>query len=292
MRKKRGCLSRLIRKLVRFCVVLLLLCYPFIEPYLLSVEQKTLAFSDLPQGFDGLRVAFLSDIHYGPFFSKDRLDALVERVNALRPDLILLGGDYANDSDGAVAFFQLRPAFSARLGVYAVPGNHDRVMPESNRDLLEGAMSAAGIVPLFNRTVPLSLSSGETIYLSGIDDYGNGHPDADATARSVRQDDFLIFLTHNPDAIPSFQKIPALDGSTDWADLILCGHTHGGQVTLFGQKALFSVTSYGERYRTGWKEENGARILISNGVGTSVVPMRFFAPPQIHLITLTQSQPE
>lgn len=288
MRKKRGCLSRLIRKLVRFCVVLLLLCYPFIEPYLLRVEQKTLAFSELPQGFDGLRVAFLSDIHYGPFFSADRLDALVSRVNALRPDLVLLGGDYANDSDGAVAFFQMRPAFSARLGVYAVPGNHDRVMPESNRDLLEGAMSAAGIVPLFNRTVPLTLSSGETIYLSGIDDYGNGHPDAAQAARSVRRDDFLIFLTHNPDAIPSFQEIPAQDGSTDWADLILCGHTHGGQVTLFGQKALFSVTSYGERYRTGWKEENGAQILISNGVGTSVVPMRFFAPPQIHLLTLTR----
>lgn len=288
MRKKRGCLSRLIRKLVRFCVVLLLLCYPFIEPYLLRVEQKTLAFSELPQGFDGLRVAFLSDIHYGPFFSADRLDALVSRVNALRPDLVLLGGDYANDSDGAVAFFQMRPAFSARLGVYAVPGNHDRVMPESNRDLLEGAMSAAGIVPLFNRTVPLTLSSGETIYLSGIDDYGNGHPDAAQAARSVRRDDFLIFLTHNPDAIPSFQEIPAPDGSTDWADLILCGHTHGGQVTLFGQKALFSVTSYGERYRTGWKEENGAQILISNGVGTSVVPMRFFAPPQIHLLTLTR----
>ena len=288
MRKKRGCLSRLIRKLVRFCVVLLLLCYPFIEPYLLRVEQKTLAFSELPQGFDGLRVAFLSDIHYGPFFSADRLDALVSRVNALRPDLVLLGGDYANDSDGAVAFFQMRPAFSARLGVYAVPGNHDRVMPESNRDLLEGAMSAAGIVPLFNRTVPLTLSSGETIYLSGIDDYGNGHPDAAQAARSVRRDDFLIFLTHNPDAIPSFQEIPAQDGSTDWANLILCGHTHGGQVTLFGQKALFSVTSYGERYRTGWKEENGAQILISNGVGTSVVPMRFFAPPQIHLLTLTR----
>lgn len=288
MRKKRGCLSRLIRKLVRFCVVLLLLCYPFIEPYLLRVEQKTLAFSELPQGFHGLRVAFLSDIHYGPFFSADRLDALVSRVNALRPDLVLLGGDYANDSDGAVAFFQMRPAFSARLGVYAVPGNHDRVMPESNRDLLEGAMSAAGIVPLFNRTVPLTLSSGETIYLSGIDDYGNGHPDAAQAARSVRRDDFLIFLTHNPDAIPSFQEIPAQDGSTDWADLILCGHTHGGQVTLFGQKALFSVTSYGERYRTGWKEENGAQILISNGVGTSVVPMRFFAPPQIHLLTLTR----
>lgn len=288
MRKKRGCLSRLIRKLVRFCVVLLLLCYPFIEPYLLRVEQKTLAFPELPQGFDGLRVAFLSDIHYGPFFSADRLDALVSRVNALRPDLVLLGGDYANDSDGAVAFFQMRPAFSARLGVYAVPGNHDRVMPESNRDLLEGAMSAAGIVPLFNRTVPLTLSSGETIYLSGIDDYGNGHPDAAQAACSVRRDDFLIFLTHNPDAIPSFQEIPAQDGSTDWADLILCGHTHGGQVTLFGQKALFSVTSYGERYRTGWKEENGAHILISNGVGTSVVPMRFFAPPQIHLLTLTR----
>ncbi len=286
MRKKRGCLSRLIRKLLHLCLVLALLCYPFIEPYWLRTEQRALSFADLPQGFDGLRVAYLSDIHYGPFFSDERLADLVRRVNALKPDVILLGGDYADDSDGAVAFFQMKPAFAARLGVYAVPGNHDRVMPESNLARLEEAMYASGVIPLVNRALPLSLPSGESILLAGIDDYGNGHPDAAAIARLISADDFVIFLTHNPDVIPSLAGLRARDGSTQWADLILCGHTHGGQVTLFGQKALYSVSSYAERYRTGWKEENGAQILISNGVGTSVVPMRFFAPPQIHLITL------
>ena len=244
MRKKRGCLSRLIRKLLHLCLVLALLCYPFVEPFWLRTEQRTLSFADLPQGFSGLRVAFLSDIHYGPFFSDERLTDLVRRVNALKPDVILLGGDYANDSDGAVSFFQMKPAFSARLGVYAVMGNHDRVMPESNLERLEEAMYASGVVPLVNRTLPLSLPSGETIYLAGIDDYGNGHPDAAAAARSVTADDFVIFLTHNPDAIPSLAAIRARDGDTQWADLILCGHTHGGQVTLFGQKALYSVSSF------------------------------------------------
>ena len=282
-RKRRG---RLLGRLIRLALVLCLLCYPLLEPYLLTVERQTLAFSDLPPAFDGLRVAFLSDIHWGPFFSQERLDRLVQRVNNLRPDLVLLGGDYADDSDAAVAFFEQRPAFSARLGVYAVAGNHDRVMPESNRAALEAAMTAAGVTPLFNCAAPLTLS-GQSIYIAGIDDYGNGHPDVYAASRGLRADDFVIFLSHNPDVIPTLADVPCADGSTRWADLILCGHTHGGQLTLFGRRAIMPVNAYGERYRTGWKQENGAQILISNGVGTSVVPMRFFAPPQIHLLTLT-----
>lgn len=285
-RKRRGCLARLLGRLIRLALVLCLLCYPLLEPYLLTVERQTLAFSDLPPAFDGLRVAFLSDIHWGPFFSQERLDRLVQRVNNLRPDLVLLGGDYADDSDAAVAFFEQRPAFSARLGVYAVAGNHDRVMPESNRAALEAAMTAAGVTPLFNCAAPLILS-GQSIYIAGIDDYGNGHPDVYAASRGLRADDFVIFLSHNPDVIPTLADVPGADGSTRWADLILCGHTHGGQLTLFGRRAIVPVNTYGERYRTGWKQENGAEILISNGVGTSVVPMRFFAPPQIHLLTLT-----
>ena len=285
-RKRRGCLARLLGRLIRLALVLCLLCYPLLEPYLLTVERQTLAFSDLPPAFDGLRVAFLSDIHWGPFFSQERLDRLVQRVNNLRPDLVLLGGDYADDSDAAVAFFEQRPAFSARLGVYAVAGNHDRVMPESNRAALEAAMTAAGVTPLFNCAAPLTLS-GQSIYIAGIDDYGNGHPDVYAASRGLRADDFVIFLSHNPDVIPTLADVPCADGSTRWADLILCGHTHGGQLTLFGRRTIMPVNAYGERYRTGWKQENGAQILISNGVGTSVVPMRFFAPPQIHLLTLT-----
>lgn len=285
-KKRRGCLSRLLGRLVRLALVLCLLCYPLLEPYLLTVEQRTIAFDDLPAAFDGLRVAFVSDIHRGPFLSQERLDQLVERVGNLRPDVVLLGGDYADDSDAAVAFFAQRPAFSARLGVYAVTGNHDRVMPESNRAALEAAMIAAGVAPLLNRAVPLTLN-GQSIYIAGIADYGNGHPDVYAAARGLREDDFVIFLSHNPDVIPTLADVPGADGSTRWADLILCGHTHGGQLTLFGRRAIVPVNTYGERYRTGWKQENGAEILISNGVGTSVVPMRFFAPPQIHLLTLT-----
>lgn len=287
MARRGGCLGRLIRKLLTTCVLLGILIYPFAEPFWLRVDERTLIYPSLPQNFDGLRIAYISDIHLGLYYSNDRLDSLIAQISAEHPDLILLGGDYANDSDTAVEFFQSGPAFSAPLGVYAVPGNHDRVMPESNFPLLLQAMREAGVTPLCNAIAPIQID-GQFIYLAGIDDYAVGHPDIQGVAAATRASDFTIFLTHNPDAIPKAQKARDSNGQTRWADLILSGHTHGGQVTVFGQRALFEDMNHetGERFRSGWKHEENADILISNGVGTSFLPVRFFARPELHLITL------
>ena len=264
-----------------------MLAYPFAEPYWLRVEERTLYAPDLPAEFDGLRVAFLSDLHVGPYYSAARLEALLAQVQAWRPDLMLLGGDYADDSEGAVRFFSSRPGFSAPLGVYAVPGNHDRMMPESNFARLGEAMRAAGVMPLFNAVYPVR--RGEAyLYLAGVDDYANGHPDVAGVAMLTRAADFTLLLMHNPDGIPSALAARDRDGDAGWVDLILCGHTHGGQITLFGQRALLPTNTpeTGERYRTGWQREGNVDILTSNGVGTSVLPIRFFARPEVHLLTL------
>jgi predicted MPP superfamily phosphohydrolase len=286
-----GCLGRLAGRLLKVALILALLAYPFLEPYWLQVEQRTLYYDQLPPAFDGLRIAFMSDLHVGPFFSRDRLDALLTRVAALQPDLLLLGGDYADDSSGALALFREGPLFAAPMGVYAVLGNHDRVMPESNLPKLLAAMQADGVTPLYNEVRRIS-RGGQAIYLAGVDDYGNGHPDIAGVAAATRADAFTIFLLHNPDGIPKALAAPDGQGRTGWADLMLCGHTHGGQVTLFGQKALILDINRetGERFRTGWKREQGSDILVTNGVGTSFLPIRFFARPQVHIITLRSGQ--
>ena len=117
--------------------------------------------------------------------------------------------------------------------------------------------------------------------VAGVDDFYNGYPDLEKTAAACREADFSIFLSHSPDILPETYALPG----GPFYQLALCGHTHGGQVRLFGH-ALKSSSDYGDRFLSGWYRENEVDILVSNGVGTSMLPVRFEARPQIHLITL------
>ena len=279
--RRGGCLSRLIA----FALLAIALIYPFYQARTLYVEQKTLEINGLDPGLDGLTIVYASDIHQGPFFSQSRVNALVARINALNADLVLLGGDYAEDSDGAVAFFRSMPKMQARRLVAGVVGNHDRTLPESNLNALQSAMLNAGVLPLVNDTKEVRVGTS-VLYLCGVDDYNNGHPQISQVAFPMREDDFVIFLTHSPDNLPEAFATRNSEGSANWFDLALCGHTHGGQVTFFGQPVFRTFTRVSDRYLSGWVQESRANILVSNGVGTSWVPVRLFAPPQLHVITL------
>ena len=123
--------------------------------------------------------------------------------------------------------------------------------------------------------------------MAGSDDHFNGFPDVDGLAKQVYADDFVIFAGHCPDLMPDVLKAKDANGDNHWFDLALFGHTHGGQVSFMGH-TLFGglMPEVGSRYLSGWLEENRAAVLISNGVGTTGAPVRLFAPPQVHLITL------
>lgn len=274
-----GCLSRL------FTLVLLLvvLVWPFAEPFMLETETTALQSTDLPEDVGQLRIVYLTDIHYGSFYSLGRVKELVSRVNALNPDLILLGGDYADDSDGAIQFFKDAPSFHARYAVCGVVGNHDRTEPESNLSQLKSAMFAAGVTPLVNEVMQVRIGSSG-VYVAGIDDVNNGWPDLDGVASQVTQEDYVIFLSHSPAVIPDALNATGADGRKNWFDLGLYGHTHGGQVAFLGQ--LLGISDVPARYEHGWLQENRIDMLVSNGVGTSILPIRVFRRPQIHLITV------
>ena len=273
----------------RVLTVLLLVAmigYPFWEATTLRVDHHTVQVPGLHPNLKNLKIIFASDIHKGPFFSQARVNKLIAEINSRGADIVILGGDYAEDSDGAIQFFKTAPPIHARLGVFGVVGNHDRTEPESNFTVLAAEMANYGCLPLINSVARVKV--GQTnLYIAGVDDYYNGFPDVAGVASQVSRDDFVIFVGHSPDLLPKVRAAKSKENVNHWFNLALFGHTHGGQVTLFGQPFIRKLMpEIGSRYLSGWREEDRASILVSNGVGTSYIPARLFAPPQVHLITL------
>lgn len=232
---------------------------------------------DLPPELDGLRVIFMTDIHAGPLFPKGPMGKLVELVNGLEPDLILLGGDNVGGRmSGASIFYPEAARWEARFGKYGVLGNHDVWEGE---DEARAGHEAAGITLLENSNVRVDMGRGEVV-VAGLEDLYTGHPEIGKAAEGIREGDVAILISHNPDAFAEqFEATPGL-----W-DVAMAGHTHGGQISLFGF-GIFVPSIHGQRYRTSWRVEHGVPVLVSNGVGTVGAPIRFQAPPEVHVITL------
>jgi len=278
-------------RVTRILMILLLIVmigYPFWEANMLQIDHHTVQVPGLHPNLKNLKIVFASDIHRGPFFSQAKVNNLIATVNSLGPDIVILGGDYAEDSDSAIQFFKMAPPIQARLGAFGVVGNHDRTEPESNFTVLVAEMANYGnaFEPLINKVARVKV--GQTyLYIAGVDDYYNGFPDVAGVASQVSRDDFVIFVGHSPDLLPSVRDGRSRENGKHWYNLALFGHTHGGQVALFGQPIIPKMMpEIGALYLSGWREEDRASILVSNGVGTSFLPVRLFAPPQIHLITL------
>ena len=269
-------------------LVLVILIWPLVEAKLLTTERVQLKEEQLPAEANNLRIVYLSDIHYGFWFSDGDLNRLISRINGLRPDLVLFGGDYATDHQSAVQFFQKLhngEKIRSRYGTFGVVGETDR--GESDFDLTEltEAMANADVEPLVNRSVPVHIGAAR-IYIAGVDDVSVWRPDLKAVSRSVSASDYVIFMCHNPSVIPDAQLAKDSSGNLGWFDLGLFGHTHGGQM-LFFSSLLGIAEDIPERYKGGWLKENRADLLVSRGVGTSVYPGRLFCLPQIHYIEVS-----
>ena len=267
------------RKLILLCVacVVGLTIYAFLEPYWLTVTELTITDLDVPPAFDGLRIAFLTDIHHGPYFSLSRVRDLVEHTNALQPDLILLSGDYVHlESRYIGPCFHELAALHAPLGVYGTLGNHDHYQGAL---LTSERMVKAGIEWLNNRSLWVE-RDGARIKVGGVGDLMEGSQNLEATIHDVVDTDFVILLSHNP------EYAERLD--TDLVDLQLSGHSHGGQVTLFGRWAPLLPLDYGQKYRSGVVFTDHTVVVVSRGIGTITPPIRLFCRPEIVLVRLSR----
>ncbi len=228
-----------------------------------------------------LTVAFLTDLHLGPHLGEDDLTRWVHSANDLGADLIVLGGDlvdhrYRGDLT-ELATWAAR--LTAPLGVHAVLGNHDHSRYARLGPLLD-VLDAAGVGVLDNAAVELR----EDAVLAGIDDLRVGRPDLGAAMSSAAasgaagrtSDPALLFVSHNPDVIPELTNAP---------DLVLAGHTHGGQVRLPLIGAVVTSSRYGRRYLEGWVDAP-MPAYVSRGLGVTGVPFRYDCPAELAYLVL------
>ena len=256
-------------------LALLCLAYGLIEPYFVEVSEIDYAKSDIPKAFDGKRIVFVSDIHYGLFYTKDRVSDIAKKVNDLTPDIVVFGGDYlSSDVKSAAPCFEELAKINAPLGKFGVMGNHDHW--GHVKDVL-GGMAYAEITPLDNKAEWINLD-GERIKLGGVGDLWCDQQDIEPTIGDVTEKDFVILLSHNPDYAENME--------TDNVDLVLSGHTHGGQVTFFGLWAPYTNSGLGQKYMSGLIYLGNTKVYVSRGIGTVVLPIRFFARPEITVINL------
>ena len=250
--------------------------YGLFEAGWVKIDRPTLPLPRLPRSFDGTRVAFLTDIHHGPFTNLDFVTAVVRTTLALEPDLILLGGDYILREKKYVSpCFDVLSALRAPLGVYGVLGNHDNwIAPRETR----AAMKAAGIVELTNTGEWINRGN-DRFRLAGVDDLWTGLVDVESALGYATEHDACLLMSHNPDVA---------EGLSDRrVGLMLSGHTHGGQVVLpMVDSAPWIPSRYGQKYQRGLVQAPATRVYVSCGLGTSGIPIRIGARPEINLITL------
>jgi predicted MPP superfamily phosphohydrolase len=233
-----------------------------------------------PQRLPPLRIAAIADVHAGaPHMTLDALGDIVARVNAARPDLIVLLGDYVIHGIIGGRFIEPEPIamalgrLRAPLGVYAVTGNHDWWYDGPR---VTAALTDAGIRVLDDAAAPLP-TSGPPVWIAGVGDLWTRPADVRRALAEVPAEAPVLVITHNPDLFPD---VPAR------VLLTLAGHTHGGQVDLPLLGRLIVPSRYGARYAIGHVREDGRDLFVTPGLGTSILPVRFRVPPEISLLTV------
>jgi predicted MPP superfamily phosphohydrolase len=268
-----------------------------VEPgFRLRLARYALTPPRWPKDFK-LTIAVIADPHMGgPHMPAARLENIVGRVNRLTPDLCVLLGDYVaghrfvTTPVPVAETARILARLTAPLGTYAVMGNHDwwddltAQRTGKGPTVAHKAFAAAGLKVLENDAVHLG-KDGRDFWLLGLGDqlafhaprFGRrGVDDLPATLARIKNGDPAILLAHEPDIFP---EVP------ERVSLTLCGHTHGGQVRLFGWSPIVP-SRFGNRYAYGHIVERDRHMIVSGGIGTSILPVRFGVPPEVVLVTL------
>ena len=256
------------------------------EPKTLTVTRHHITSSTIPHGFDGKTILQFSDVHLGKNYTHDQLRTLVNCINQEQPDIVVFTGDlidnfnqYGSHRKGAQPILA---QIQAPLGKYAVFGNHDRGGGGSR--LYKQYMEGAGFTVLVNEARKITADDGESITISGLDDFLLGNPDIPQALQPLQMEDFNLLLVHEPDIADLIMSYPV--------DLQLSGHSHGGQVQIPWFGTIYTPP-LAKKYVEGWYAIDGVteqnkplRLYVNRGIGTTELPFRFLSAPELTVIQL------
>lgn len=239
---------------------------------------------EVPLGKDRLKksltLVHLSDVHISSWALPSSVSPIFDYVNSLEPDYVILTGDYVT------LYRELIPGTSAVLGrikakegVLAVPGNHEYW---TDAPYIIRAMEEEGIKFLINRAI--RTGSNPSVSFVGVDDVFTNRDDLELALEHPQKNGLTILLSHSPDIIKK--------AANNKIDLVLSGHTHGGQVRLPFWGALYVPSKYGKKYDMGWFMENGTRMYVNRGLGGVFPPVRFFCRREVAVLKLTAGEGE
>jgi uncharacterized protein len=240
-----------------------------------EVTHQRIRLARLPKAFEGFRIAQLSDIHISPFMPADEIRRCVTIANRLKADLVVLTGDYLGwDPAAQGEVVQALAGLRAPYGVFGCLGNHETIT--QTEESVTRLFAAQGIRILRQERAPIRLR-GETLNLIGVDD---SLTELQVVARLVMPDTVNILLIHYPSA---FDRAVELG-----IDLTLAGHTHGGQLSLEFVHRGLSLGRLETPYVSGWFERAGGQLYVNRGIGTTAMPIRLGARPEITVFDLVR----
>ncbi len=240
------------------------------------VERVAVPIAHLPEAAEGLRIIQLSDIHLHPYTDISLVRAVVEQVNSLKPDLVVLTGDYVLRQ--ASDIFELAPVLATmntRHGIFSVLGNHD--LWTSKKTVTQGLVKAG--IPVLENTGLVLGSKNPLLYLAGTDDGWSGHPDWNAALEKRTDNLPTVLLLHELDFADTSAQDPRIA-------LQLSGHSHGGQIRIPGVGAL-KLPLHGRKYDMGLYRVGQMWLYTTRGVGVTGIPIRLNCRPEITELTLT-----
>ncbi|WP_342430427.1 metallophosphoesterase [Neobacillus sp. FSL H8-0543] len=252
-----------------------------IEPSLLEINTLEIKHRLIPNGFDEIKILQFSDTHLGFQYNVSQFQKLITKMNELEPDLIVFTGDLLDEPNKFNQINQIVPLLTklkAPLGKYCIFGNHDHGGYGSK--IYQNIMETANFTILLNDSKAIEAKDGSKIYLIGIDDRMLGRPDLQLAQQHVPDNVFKILLSHAPDVADE-----AANHQIPWQ---LSGHSHGGQVQIPFIGALI-IPPYAQNYPEGYYsigEKDPLSLYVNRGIGTTRLPFRFMAKPELTLFTL------
>lgn len=240
-----------------------------------KIEEIKIFLKRLPVSLDGFRIVQLSDIHHSPFTSSEFIEQIVKTANDLHPDMFVLTGDYVSHEPEYIApVAQILGKLRSEFGTFACLGNHDHW---TDAKLVTNEFRLNNIKMLVNEGFRF-LVRGASFWMCGVDDFGEGLSNIRQSLRGSRYDEMKLLLAHNP---------AIMRRAAYWdIDLVLSGHTHGGQVKIREPREKFLFPNRRRRFSSGLHYRKETQIYITRGIGTVVIPMRYQCPPEISVLEL------